>query len=1388
MISGANSATLAERENNRYALRAVNITKDAIKTKDSKVSLHNPVSDLTDQAVLRDNAPEDFEESKFDEDPLSPSGVEENLYGQLEDQQAKMSGFQLEKESSGNNIYIGPVAQMKDSRNDSTVRQSKDQKSSNAGVPQKIKPAVKEDVFSNATTVEQKVLNDPLTKVSYLLNREANSRRNPPLESLDNKATQTKDHRISTTQYSKKIPTEVIATNAANYVPDRTRKVVAMPLRNSTDDKRIPLNSISDDNEPNLNKSESGQKHRSLPSPGRVANSQQEAVNVQLAELVQGVIDRLGNEGTKFVSLELAKHPVVKNIWANVIAQALIKQSEKLSQLDTRTNSNDSPTVSSPEAYLIPTSRNEATNNYPKVKVTADFKTKTSNGMVLTKVNQPKNKVKISNQTLNAVVHEISQKHDLNNSASATTLLGMSKPTVANSEDKPRVQSVAKQKPISQIGHTDKFPITHIPNFPDSSSVKPGTQIENTNKTINKKARNDGGIHINHTHYSIPLTDSKYFNRHGSNHPIEETKQQDLGSNLISNTTVNRIADNKNINNFEGGTQEGQREGVMTQIGYNFDSSKESSAGMEESNDLKEQYLGDKPTVENSEFSPNQRTDSSFLYNTTKLDPAETNYIQMNLMGDPVMNEEFSESGGPYASQQQLKEEDEEAKYLEQKVNDAGQIVQGLLPGLNANLSKEDSEEVRYLSDQLQDNYPYTQAQLAESFSHENDLLHAENEQNAQILSSVLKDDNNIATITNQLGNNQYQERTDSAGIHTANYTGEKLGAISRSTTLRYSNQPRNKDGATMEIESRGPMILGPRTISDISSVDLAPMRNLQGFHSSYNMNKPESSFMNEIQREGSDNTESVISGGNVARFMAQQQSIPSQDADSQAQKKRQIHTLKHTKIKSLKIRAKSSNSSSIVPVFQRRSKHAKKLSNKASLAIKPTKSHNQPAIRESEISPTSVIFGLTTNDMKELEKHLTHESNTSDGGQQAGTKREEENKKLANISLAYLMGKILSQKEFENIRGPSTKHRNIHKALHNRKYIKPSSTSPDIPFVDRKHKTRKHKRDLGSWEANTNVLNDDLDQIRDLSPKAQENLSKAIMKDYDRQLRNIKGLLNSADDVPGMKRRVLVPRLWSPKDMHTRETTQKKREVEVATEFNDGTFRSPDFEKQLSRALMKESEHDLTYLGALRDVDNHGLKTLVNEADGPSSSRTISKNMFTNPLQNDNKIGTPDNANSESIKKKQEKLRLFLQNSNHSDEGDDHWQVGEKKEWTTPGMKDSIFRDFTPESNVVSSDDKEVGSLGTDAQTQLASVLRSVHDGDQRDLNELQKMYRDDEKDVESLFTPFAGKFKRSRRKRSAFLKEGAIETIADIPDPGTEEKNLNFVVNSGMKSGKNA
>ncbi|KAL9981504.1 hypothetical protein ACROYT_G010211 [Oculina patagonica] len=974
------------------------------------------------------------------------------------------------------------------------------------------------------------------------------------------------------------------------------------------------------------------------------------------------------------------------------------------------------------------------------------------------------------------------------------------------------------------------------------------------------------------------------------------------GSKPIFTPIINGFISNKEIpTQLEGSLGKEQAFGnkpILAPIVNEFASNKVSptrSAGIHE-----EQRFRDNPSLGPpskglvSEASSDRVIDAPFLYrNFTRLDPDETKYLQLNLMSDPVAKEGFSDSDGPYSSQQQLQDEDtKEASYLEHQINDAGNIVEEILPSLKAPKSKEGNSETSYISGQIFGD-PYAKAELAEPFAGNNNLINADSSANAHNMASVFNEDMK-APNTDQHGNSRPQQRFYSDASH--NYAAEEAASLGQRRSPSNSNELSNR--AKTKIQSDiGQMLLSPKTVSDISAVDLAPFSNLQGLQGAFKVNKPKT-FMYQPQDERNDQTESMT-GGIVANDMAQYGANPLPDAMARPQKKQQIHFAK-TKHGRKRLRKATTNLSSAPTVSSTppRLEYFKTSSKHVSLRNKPTKRRDQPGTRESEISPTSVIFGLTANEMKELEKHLAHRppglgaigESGSVQGVSAATKgyydtKTDEEQENSNASIGRLVDRILKHRKLIR-KGTSATGRRAHTGSNERKHIKLSPYRFSSKFS--KYKQINHginnKRDLESWESSTDVLNSDLDQIRGLSPKAQEDISNVIMKDYEGQQRNVKGIetfpfderdpsyafqrsfkdhdvgkdksIRDRKDYKryGQKRRTpdikgairqnsgnvgtgkdelhkksefpndeqfkdtkmnipvvkkgnnilngdVIPlddvrndlaqgllletmRQESEGDLQYVKAVQKhdinrmknmfqsagdeigikrdskvnlrptrKRHSKLAekrdisdwkTEFNDGTFRSPDFEKQLSNALKAESEHDLTYMNTVQDMDKQGFGILRHHGD---------------------LIG---------------KLRAFLQNSKSSDEddADERHEGGEKGNWTPSAIQESVFRDLTPEGKVLSSDYKDLGNFGSDAQSQLASILQTANNGDQRDLNQLEKMDRDDEKDVESLFSSSSETYKRSIAEKPIVKKEGTIETIADIPDSGSKEKEINIVV----------
>ena len=312
---------------------------------------------------------------------------------------------------------------------------------------------------------------------------------------------------------------------------------------------------------------------------------------------------------------------------------------------------------------------------------------------------------------------------------------------------------------------------------------------------------------------------------------------------------------------------------------------------------------------------------------------------------------------------------------------------------------------------------------------------------------------------------------------------------------------------------------------------------------------------------------------------------------------------------------------------------------------------------------------------------------------------------------------------------------------------------------------------DVGHLDAQGLIL----ETLRKESEGDLNYVNSVQVKDVSR----IKNMFQKVGVEIGVKRHTSAHRKKPNKAFHSRKRIlpQKRDLGEFSTEFNDGTFRSPEFEKQLSRALIQERQHDLTYLGAVQAMDDPVLNKMMDHPEEPISSRTILQNQFKSAFPKG------DSSDDGSLEKSQEKLREFIHSSSRQDE-----EADAMKQRTTDSIKDSVFRDLTPEGKVLNSDYKELTNFGTDDQNQLASVLRSVNSGDQNDLKELEKIDSADEKEVESLFRPMAGTFKRSIDEKPGIAREGAIETIADLPDHGSKEKNIvNNIASDFSKNGKN-
>ena len=1525
----------------------------------------NDVGDDDDDAVLKDNVSNNYDAFNFastgggneedgfkpDEEVLSPSRLTEKFYGLLENQEAKMSGFHAEKDPSGSKILTGPMEQTIASNNGTFVYQNKGQSASS--ISEKEHTALETEDKSISARVREQLLNDPLPKVSFVLN-EGSSYPHQDLQAHQNQEPFSVSGDDAYNDFQKG------DTGNQTEIDEGLYKVKITSDNSSAEgDSIIDSGSASwqDQNEgrPHFNKTPGNSKPTVYPSERTPESSNHsiaskeagllntsQVLNSQLPNLVENVVQRLGENGSKFVSVELAKHPVIKDIWANAIAQALIKESNTISQLELERKSENVSSVDYDSRRITESLNN--LSNLTKGKVQAQSKTKSGYGnadssVTITQMKETSHAIEqrlkdepskkpsrgsaekelMLNQTnglanaLRAKLKTESKTKATNRVAGSPPFLNQTKETLYALEVSNRtLPPTVHQKQIVGYELTSKTPVSTrqdnlnitIHNVQDSARAKEGGQLEVIKRPFHNVASETFNFQGNGNNQ--PYFVYKNAERLAGGHSIKASGQQIYGSKAILTPVVNGFISNKEITT--------QSEGRVNTVNPT------TWAGIREEQRIQSSPNLTPPTKEPvSGASTDRVIDAPFLYsNFTSLDPDETKYLQLNLMNDPVAKEGFSDSDSPYASQQQLQDEDaQEASYLERQINNAGHIVGELLPSLNSTMSRDGNSEANYISGQILGD-PFSKAELAESFAGNNNLINEENKANSQIMASVFNE-GKVAPSSDRQGNSPIQHRP----LHDPSQPSATEEAASLGTrTSPYSNDFSYRDATKMPSDV-GQMVLSPKTVSDISAVDLAPISHLEGFQDAFNLHRPKTFMYQPLDVE--DDRTKYMTGRGFANDEAHYRANPLPAATMRPLKKQLIHMeeTKHGRKSHRKASTNSSSSSRVLSTLPR-SKNLKTSSKQVGVRNKPTKSRDQPGTRESEISPTSVIFGLTANEMKELEKHLAHKPPTlgaiaENGSVQRGapatkeyynTKTDEEQEK-SDAFIKRLVDRILKQRKLNH--KAREKSRRAHAASHKRKHMKLLPLKSFQTF----HKQKKinhglnHKRDLESWESSTDVLNSDLDQIRGLSPKAQEDISNVIMRDFEGHQRHVKevesfpfderdpayaferrlynqvldetarrqkdsqkynkgrlimgikdnknietrpdeprkkrelpggyefkdaklnipvvkkgnnilngdviplddvkndlaqGLLletlrkESEDDLQyvdavqkhdinrmknmfqsagveiGIKRNSQM-NSKSAKERHSKVNKSAKRDIsDWETEFNDGTFRSPDFERQLSHALRKESEHDLTYVDTLQDLDKQGFKTFRQPEDLIGSRRAISQSSLRQKEEHKSKDGNF----RESLANSQEKLRAFMQNSKSNDEGDanEEHEGGENEQWRASAIKEGVFRDLTPEGKVLSSDYKDLGTFGSDAQTQLASILRTANSGDQRDLKELEKMDSEDEKDVENLFKSSSNILKRSIEGKPVVKKEGTIETIADVSDSGSKEKEINIVV----------
>ena len=1533
------------------------------------------------------NEENESEGVKPDEDVWSPSRLTAKIYSQLESEEARLSGFHFEKDASGREILMGPVSQAIANSDDAFVYQNKTQNGSSSKNDE-LSSLRREERLKSAR-LEEQLLNDPLAKVSYVLNHEEEDSNHqfPTSSGITSNTSSDIENNVNAVQtwndsnYSDVREMKMNASNMAggsvfslNPGSLNLSRGGSISLQNSNDVKSL-LNKTLYSTKPKL----------SYPDEMKQGlENSPDMLNVQLPELVKSVVERLGNLGSQYVSVELAKHPMMKDIWANAIAQALVKESDKMSQLDSEKKLKNISSIESDSSRIT-----ELLNDLSRVRAQDGHKTKESNrtvgiSLATNQTKERKHAVKGSDSTSTSPLSGLSlAEYRLNNNT-----------PVYSRQDEPKLHNLKlhrflNAKEAGQLGNF-KTPINRpvLKDFNlqgNENNHIQGAQLGILRKPMNQAAPkfNFQGDDSSYLHLV-----SKTVERLGSAQSIKTGEQQDHNSKPVLMPSVNGFVSNKEISTQLDGNSIGEQtitnKPVLASSVNGFISNKATSTqlpGIHEDHRFRnkpdsigEQTITNKPVLASSvnglisnkatstqlsgihedhrfrnkpdlphltdgmlsTVTSDRAIDAPFLYNNfTSLDPDETKYVELNLMSDPVAREGFSDSNSPYSSQQQLQEEDaKEASYLEHQINDAGHLVQEIFPSLNSTMSKDGKSEASLITGQVM-GVPFAKADAAEFYARNNNFLNAKNRENAQIMASVVNEDQKASfyPTSNQERNIQNRQH-----LH---YGTTQTSSTEETTTLASPSSSYNNDlsyrDETKTKADVGQMFLSPKTVSDISAVDLAPISHLAGLQEAFNLNKPKT-FMYQSQNDGNGQKE-FTTGGKVANYLGKYGVNPFPITLARPQKKHIIHKSKrkHRKKSHRTSDANASSSTVSSPSSPPILKYVKTTSKHAALRIKPTKSRNQPGTRDSDISPTSVIFGLTAKEMKELETHLAHGPHALGGiGENDrlqiespapvgyyNTKKDEEQEKSID-SIGNFVNKLMKHgKLTRKERNKNTVH---HKKAHKMEHAK---NSP-YRLYKKVNNNMNAKRDLESWESSTDVLNSDLDQIRGLSPKAQEDISKVILKDYEGHQRNIKemealpldendpsyaferslqapgrenhktvrisknvkrrshgrrqsgsrnvmrrnsadvegkkvelhkkrgysygdpfndtesnrpllmrgnkilngdviplddvknefaqgmlletlrkesegdlqyvnaiakhdlnrmrNMFQSAGDEIGMKRDskgTLKPTkqghlklnkigtLRPNKERHSKlnKFAARRDITDWATEFNDGTFRSPDFERQLSRALKQESEHDLNYMDTLENLNKQGKAAAHSELQTSSRRRNTQK---------EGKKESTNNRSKDYLVNTEEKLKAFLQNSNNNDEGlaRGKYERGEKREWTNSEIQGSVFRDLTPEGKVLSTDYKDLGNFGSDAQAQLASVLQIANSGDQRDLKELEKLDNADEKDVESLFKPTAEAFKRSILDNLAAKKEGTIETIADISDPGSKEKEINIVV----------
>ena len=862
--------------------------RKAIKAAKSTLIQNSPLSDDHFGGVLKDTESKEnnfqgndadnkgYVDARPEVDVLTPSALEENVYGELENQEAKNYGFHVEKDDSGRDILLGPI-----------TLENKEIKPENASLSQKLTSSEKQNLHKNVRPVKEQLLKDPLAKVSYLFSQEAsrhNSSGKAPykITSATNKIDNSADNGQ---HFTKNHNWEKIPASNSTFVGKMAVSSSLPNINTGTTlikrEKNISNDKLTENNQKAFNNTQS--------SEGRLDNSMQGSANAQLPELIENVIERLGDEGSRFVSMQLAKHPTVKNIWANAIALALLKQSDKISHLDFGRASNNSlkvlPKVDSTKVKSTDTLLQTNVNGEPIRKPGDEF-SYSSHGA--NHMEEPAHTLGITNKTFTFTVMNTSKvAKDLN----STTPASSSKLDVAGQKvqdsAKPGTQNEIAKKPIYQAGHIGvtghSFNLSHRPllEFEKVERLKGQNSTEASKEQVLDKGQlltpyvNGLVSNVNNT---IPLQG------------IMEEKQSMGGKQLQTSSASKTVA-------YEGSNE---------QVGEN---TKEESAEDKKLND--ETVLGSMTNNVPSQEYLNQEIDGRFLFNNiTKLDPDEAKYLQLNMMGDSLVNRQFSVSAAsPYNGMQE--EDAKEASYLEHQINDVGHIVGQVLPKPKTTVPDLDTGEANYVTGQLLDN-PLGKAEVAESLpSRDNSLIKEEEKQNSKIMASVQHAD--------------VQHQTNPVFVTPEGRNGN-METISESTSSPFERLQSEKYETQVESNLEDQMLLSPKTVSDISAVDLAPMRSLVNFDRLTGTNKPSSSFSYDLHNDGN-NQKEAINDGDEAQFMTPygMNSLP--DHLAQLKKKEKIAKTYSSKHKERKYRRKANLKQS--PSFLRKLNHPRKQTTK---------------------------------------------------------------------------------------------------------------------------------------------------------------------------------------------------------------------------------------------------------------------------------------------------------------------------------------------------------------------------------------------------------------------------------------------------------------------------